>query len=379
MPSNGITIQQAIDLGHATLEAFEQDSLQMALKHQCYEVVNRWFGPDKMMLDGGDRVEKFISLRDTGNAQHTRMYGTDTPNISNVDEKIKVEWTHAQVSYSYSVKEIAMNKNNKRRIYSLLKQRHDNAYREFADLLEESAWRTPTSASDDLNPFGIPTWLVQDNQNDSETGDFVGTQANYWSSSDSSFNPGGIDVSDEDGVNKRWNSFYADHGNQLDSTMLKKLSRAFRKTKFQSPTFASQTIDPKSSFSNFRLYTTSAVLDELEELARHSDDRVGADLGKYAGKTIFKGIPFEYVDVLDDDSSVSTQQGYVYGGDPIYGINHNHFRAVVLDGENFRVNKPMTKVGQHNVLTVYIDLTYQYICDNRRTAGFLISDYRNGG
>lgn len=375
----GITIDQAIDLGKATLQHFKQDQLAMTLKHQCYEVLNQWFGKDRVQVDGGDRVTRYVSLRDTGNASHTRMYDVDNPNVSNVDEVVKVEWTHAKTSYSYSVKEMAMNKGSKTRIYNLLKQRHDNAYREFADLLEESAWRTPTSATDDLNPFGIPAWLAQDNSDDSESGDFVGTQANYWSTSDSAFNPGGIDVSSETGPNKRWNNYYADHANQLDDTMLTKLSRAFRKTKFQSPMFANQAIDPKSGFSNFRLYTTSAVLDELEKLARRSDDRLGADLGKYAGKTIFKGIPFIYVDVLDDDSDYSTQQGYVYGGDPIFGINHNHFYPVVLDGEYFRVNDPMKDVNQHNVLTVYIDLTYQYVCDNRRTGGFLLSDYQNGG
>ena len=31
------------------------------------------------------------------------------------------------------------------------------------------------------------------------------------------------------------------------------------------------------------------------------------------------------------------------------------------------------------VLTVYLDLSYAYMCDNRRTGGFLISDYQNGG
>jgi len=148
----GITIEQAIDLGKATLEQLAQDKLEVALKHQCYEVLNQWFGKDKVQLDGGDRVTRYISLRDTGNAQHVRMYDTDTPNVANVDEVIRVEWTHAQTSFTYSVKELAMNMGNRERIYSLLKQRRMNAFREFADLLEEVAWRTPTGSSDDSRP-----------------------------------------------------------------------------------------------------------------------------------------------------------------------------------------------------------------------------------
>lgn len=365
----GITIQQAIDLGKATLEQFDQDKIEVALKHQCYEVLNQWFRSDKVQLDGGDRVTRYISLRDTGNAQHVRMYDTDTPNVANVDEVIKVEWTHAQVSFSYSVKEIAMNMGNRVRIYNLLKQRRTNAFREFADMLEEVAWRTPTSSTDDLNPFGIPGWIVQPDTDPAEgEGAFTGYTGDYWAASESSMsNVGNVDCSAT--TNPRWANYYEDHGGKLDSSLLKRLRRAFRKTKFQSPMFAKQVIDPKSSFSNFRLYTNSSVLDEVEEITTKSDDRIGADLGKYAGKTLFKGIPFMYVDVLDDSKQ------YVYGADPIFGVNHNHFYPVVLNGENFRVNEPMTKVGQHNVLTVYVDLSYAYICDNRRTGGFLISNW----
>ncbi|MHC4332612.1 MAG: phage major capsid protein [Planctomycetota bacterium] len=369
----GITIEQAIDLGNATLQEFKQDKLEVALKHQTYEVLNQWFRKDKVQLDGGDRVTRYISLRDTGNAQQTRMYDTDVPNVANVDEIIKVEWTHAQVSFSYSVKELAMNRGNRTRIYSLLKQRRTNAFREFADLLEELAWRTPTASSDDLNPFGIPGWLVQPDTNpQGAQGDFNGYTGDYWASGESSMATVG-NITCNATTNPRWANYYEDHEGNLDSSLLKRLRRSFRKTKFQSPMFAKQTIDPNSGFYNFRLYTNSNVLDEVEEIAQKSDDRLGADLGKYAGKTIFKGIPFMYVDVLDDAKQ------YVYGSNPIFGVNHQHFYPVCLDGENFRVNKPMSKVGQHNVLTVYVDLSYAYICDNRRTGGFLISNWEDAG
>lgn len=367
----GITVEQAIDLGQATLESFEQDALQVALKHQSYEVLNQWFKGDKIQLDGGDRVTRYITLRDAGNAQHVRMYDVDTPNVANVDEVIRVNWTHAQVSFTYSIKELAMNKGNRSRIYSLLKQRRLNAFREFADLLEEAAWETPSSATDDRSPFGIPAWLApMDNGETAGSQNFLGYKGYYTTADDSTSqftNTGNVTSSAT--TNPRWANFYSDHQGNLDDRLLKRLARAFRKTKFQSPMFASQAIDPESSFSNFRLYTNDAVIAEVEEIARKSDDRLGADLGKYAGSTIYKGIPFKYVDVLD------TELTFVRGANPIYGVNHNHFYPVCLDGENFRVNKPMSKVGQHNVVTVYVDLSYAYICDNRRVGGFLISNH----
>lgn len=365
----GITIDQAIDLGYATLQAFEQDAVEIALKHVTYEVVNRWFKGDKKQLDGGKKVTFDITLKDTGNAEHYDMYASDTPNVASVNKEGEVNWVHFKNSFSYSIKELAMNRSNKRRIFNLFKNRRTNCARETADALEEAAWKTPSSSTDTVVPHGIPAWICQADA-DGSTGDFVGYVGDYTTSDDaeSAYSSVG-NISCTSTTNARWANWYADHNNNLDDTLLKLLRRGFRKTGFQTPIVAKQAIDPNSGFSNFRLYTSSVVLDEVEELATKSDDRLGADLGKYAGNVIFKGIPFVYVDALD------TELTYVYGADPIFGVNHNHFYPVVLADENFRWNKPMNKVGQHNVFTVYLDLSYAYVCDNRRTAGFLISDW----
>jgi len=141
---------------------------------------------------------------------------------------------------------------------------------------------------------------------------------------------------------------------------------------FETPTIAGEALDPKSNFNNFRMYTSSNVILNLEEIARKSDDKVGFDLGKYAGATIFKGIPFKWINDLD------TELTYVRGADPIYGVNHSHFYPIVLADNNFRRTAPAPIKGSHNVLEAFIDLTYAYVCDNRRTAGFLISDWEGG-
>ena len=50
----GLQIEQCADLLYATLQKFEKDQFQIALKHTTSEVCNRWFKKDKMMLDGVD-------------------------------------------------------------------------------------------------------------------------------------------------------------------------------------------------------------------------------------------------------------------------------------------------------------------------------------
>jgi len=365
----GITVDQAIDLGYATLKNYEQDAVQIAMKHQTYEIVNRWFKSDKMQKQGGKSVTFDLSLKDTLNGKHVRMYDTDEPNVANVTKEGTVDWTHYQNSFSYSLKELAMNMGNRTRIFNLLKNRRLNCARETADELEEVAWRTPASSSDDLLPHGIPAWLVQADS-DNSTGDFVGYVGDYTTSADSEsayVTVAGLACSSTE--NAKWANYYHDHNDNIDQSLLKALSKAFRKTNFQTPTVAGQSIDPESGFANFRMYTNNKILEELEDLALSSDDRVGSDLGKYAGAVMYKNQPLIYVDSLD------TERTYVYGANPIFGVNHNHFYPMTLANESFRWNKPMNKVGQHNVFTVYLDLSYAYLCDNRRSGGFLISDW----
>jgi hypothetical protein len=205
------------------------------------------------------------------------------------------------------------------------------------------------------------------------------------------YNSGGLTSSAT--VNARWANYYADHGNTIDDTLLDKLARAFRKCHFQAPlepgkiftddTFANFRLYSNDNnigeiekmarkaddrFANFRLYSNDNNIGEIEKMARKADDRLGADLGKYMGRTMYKGIPWVYVDILD------TADTDTYGTNPIFGVNHDQFYPVVLRGEYFRINKPMSKVGQHNVLTVYVDLSYAYLCENRRQAGFLLTE-----
>lgn len=365
----GIQIEQATDLLTATLAKFKPNQFEIALKSQTAEIVNRWFKKDKMVVNGGDSCKFYIQLKRSNNATHTRLYDTDDVNVAQVMTEGSVNWTHAKTAWAFDVREIAMNKGNPQRIFSLLEARVKAAHHDLIIELEEAAWRTPSGSTDDLAPHGIPAWLAQADA-DSETGDFTGYVGDYTTSGDTESPYSSVaGISCTSTTNPYWANFYADHNNLLDDSLLKILSRAFLKTKFETPEIAGQALDPKSNFSNFRMYTSSNVILELEELARKSDDRVGYDLGKYAGATIFKGVPFRWVADLD------TELTYVRGADPIYGINHNHFYPIVLADNNFRRTKPTPKSGSHNVLEGFVDLTYAYVCDNRRVGGFLVSDW----
>jgi hypothetical protein len=153
------------------------------------------------------------------------------------------------------------------------------------------------------------------------------------------------------------------------------MSKAMRQTGFQTPAIAGEAVDPKSDYYNFTLYTNGTVIETLEDMAIKADDNVGADLGKYQGAVTYKNLPLRWVEQLDDSADTLK---YVCGGNPILGVNHNWFYPIVLSDFNFKWSEPISGgVTQNDVFTVFMTVYFQYVCKNRRQAGFLISDWEN--
>src|SRR3990167_5619825 len=106
----GIQIEQATDLLLGTLAKFEPNQVEIALKSQTAEIVNRWFKSDKKVVTGGDSVKFYLQLKRSNNASHTRLYDTDSVNVAQVVSEGSVNWTHAKTGWAFDVREIAMNK-----------------------------------------------------------------------------------------------------------------------------------------------------------------------------------------------------------------------------------------------------------------------------
>jgi hypothetical protein len=359
-----ITIQQAIDLGYATLSNYakEGDRLEMTLKEANYQAVNDMFGKDKTSLRGGDEISGYITLSDTGNAKHISLWEEDSDNVENTDEEWKVYWTHASTNMSYNRIELQMNMGDKVRVYDYLNGKRKNMFREFAELLQDAIFSSPTSADDDKNPHGLVSWLSQGT--DGSTGGFTGYSARYNDGSGTSYNAGGIASSSTS--NARWASYYADHDGELGDNLLTIVDEAVRKTGFTPPIIMEE-VAPKHSFGSYRYFSNNKIMANLNHLALQSDDKVGKDLTKYHGNPMINGVPFIYVQKLD------TANTSTYGTDPIIACNLDYIKVFCLDGNNFVMSKPKERDNQHNVLKVHVDLSYVIACTNRQRAGFLIN------
>jgi len=363
-----ITIEQAIDLGYATLENYAKDSdrLVITFKEACYTPVNDWFGKDKVVVTGGDRIEGFITLGDTGNAKHVSLWEEDSDNVVNTDKQWSVNWTHAATNMTYNRIELGMNMGDDVKVYNYFDGKRKNMFREFAELLQNAIFQTPVSATDKKNPHGIFSWLSWDaTDTDGSSGGFTGYNGHYNDGSATEYNVGGLSATSTS--NARWASYAADHEGNFGDNLISLLDEATLCTNFIPPVVP-ENIGKNQGWGNFRYYTNKNIILNLNQLLLKSDDSVGPDLGKYHGLTVYKGVPFVYVQKLD------TANTSTYGTDPLLGVNMDYINVSVLSENNFVLGKPRPRDNHHNVLKVDLDLSYCINCPDRRRAGFLITN-----
>ncbi len=357
-----ITIEQATDVLQSTLEDIKKNSCPLTYLYSSYKLFNSLW-KDRSKVEGGDRINRFITLKDEGNAKHQGNWEKDTHNVVNTDETIVQNWKRASSNFSYNIIEMDMNR-GRAQIYNKVQNKYNNTLREVVDEVFEGALKTPSSATDKLSPEGIPAHLSIGTSG--STGGWTGYSARYNDGSNpgTAYNSGSIASSSS--VNARWASYYADHAGDIDDSLLVLLDRACRKLNFEGPMFPEKLPGPNFKFS---LYSNDNIIGSLNLLYAKSDDQMGYRVSEHFGYPNFKGIPFGYVDILD------TANNSLYGTDPIFGVNHELITPVILNGWDFKIGKPRQRDEQHVVLTVDVDLVYNYICENRRRAGFLISQH----
>ncbi len=357
-----ITIEQAVDVLQATLEDIKKNSCPLTYLYSSYKLFNSLW-KDRVKSEGGDKIERFITLRDEGNAKHQGNWEKDTHNVINTDENIVVQWRRASTNFSYNMIEMDMNKGDAQ-IYNKVQNKYNNTLREVVDMIYNGALSTPASSSDKHHPEGLPAWLSLGTEG--STGGWTAYSARYndGSTPGGTYNSGTVACSSSN--NPRWAAWYADHDGNIDDSLLVLLDRACRKLAFEGPVFPEKLPEPTFKFS---LYSNDTIIGSLNLLYAKSDDQMGYRVASHFGYPNFKGIPFVYVDQLDS-ANVS-----LYGTDPIYGINHELIYPVVLNNWDFKIGKPRPRDEQHVVLTVDVDVVYNYICENRRRAGFLISEH----
>lgn len=366
------------ELINTTLQRLPYGDIEYALAQRSFSVCNHWFRRDRMKSDGGTSIEKLIQLDRLGRARYVDLYGRIEHSQQDTLSKFTAPWVQMKTYWMVDRREILRNR-GKAKIVDLLKSRRVDAMLEALEKFEADAFKAPASVSDTNFPRGLFYWLNAVPKtavtgvnggtslaiNDSG---FSGCQILY--SGDAGATPGtnkaGIDGAEKD----LWRN-YADTFTNIDKTFVSKLRKAFRATKFQSPLDLSEIKEgPKSKQ---RIYMSMEDANAYEDLASNRGDTgIGPDVEPYNGATSFKRVPIEDHDSLDHSAAAVTANPII-AVKPVVLVNHSHFYPVVEQGNWKREGEAMSDVNQPDVMITHVDWSWQYLCDNVRHAGAVLS------
>ena len=301
---------------------------------------------DKVAFDSGIGIQRTLMSKLSNTAKHVGLMETDTVNITDVIDQLQINWVHMQNSWAFIYQETLMNKGESL-IFNVIQPRRADCLISLVEELENKAWSSPASSSVKTEPYGLPYWIVK---NTVTTG-FTGGAASGHST------VANVNLTDTPNFKN-----YADTYTSVSKAdLIKKLRTAHRKCGFKSPI----TIQDYrgTSGQRYRLYVNEATISSLESVGESQNESLGKDLASMDGTMTFRNHPIIWVPKLDEDS-----------GNPVYMVDHSPFYPVCLVGDYLRESEAKPAPSQHNVFQVFVDLTYNYLCiDRRRNAVITVS------
>ena len=327
------------DLVNGTLrELGRMKFSQIAQTLTVYEAFSHWFKRDRVSFDEGVGIQRNLMSKISNNAKHVGLMETDVVNISDVMDQLQVNWVHAQTSWAFIYQETLMNRGSAL-IYNVIQPRRADALISLVEELENKAWAAPSSSSVKTEPYGLPYWIVKDN-----TTGFTGAAASGHGTT-----VAGVALADS----PNFKNYSAKYTSLSKSDAIKKLRTAHRKTGFKSPI----TIQDYrgSGGQRYRLYVNETTMSGIEDLGEAQNENLGRDIASMDGTITFRNHPIVWIPKLDSDTD-----------DPIYGVDHSTFYPVCLAGDYLRESEAKPAPSQHNCFQVFVDLSYNYLCVDRR-------------
>ncbi len=353
---------QLIDMIAITLNDLPKQEFEVAWDSQDYEFC-RIYQTDRIVIDGGKEIERKVMFDHTGNARYRRNFDTDEPTVGDVMHTITVPWTKVGTNYSWDKFELLVNKNDAKGFIKLMKVRRIDGLWALAELIEERAWKTPESSTDDLYPYGVPYYLTYYTDTsgtlNTSAGAFNG-KATKFQDGNYSYSIAGISSSTE----AKWRNYCGVY-TAVDNALLKSFRKAFITTRFKAPLFVNDPANKRTAQK--RVYAGLDEVVDLMDLADQKDDRhSGKDVLSNlkvddGGLVYINRLPVMHIPQLDSASY-----------SPIYCVDYAKFIPYIHEGYWMEEGEPKSDRGQHTTFTVFLDGAHNNLCLNRRTAGFVM-------
>lgn len=309
---------------------------QIAQELQDYEVMSKWLKKDKVQFSDGAGIQRTLMVKTGGAAAHVGLFDEEEVNITDLLKNITIPWRQARTFWAWERRTLMKNK-GKSRINDYIKPQRAGAMIDLAEELETKAWTLPEPSAT-VDPWGIPYWVVKN----SATGFNGGYPSGYTTIA-------GLSLTDA----PKFYNYTGTYENVTKADLIKSMRTSHRKCRFKSPVSIPEFRGGKGT--RYRYYMNEATISVFEELGEAQNENLGRDLAPFDDQMTFRRHPIIWVPQLDADST-----------NPVYQIDHSTFYPVVLKGDYLRESDSIRTDANHNVYKVFVDLSYNYLCTNRR-------------
>lgn len=355
-----LAYEQINDLVAGTLKELGRNRFQqIAQPLQQYPVVSRWFRKNKVQFDEGVGIQRNLMITLSNQARHTGLTATDTADIPQLMAQLSVNWRHAQNAWAFGYQEILMNR-GKALVFKVIQPRRTDCMISLAAELEAKAWTLAPSGDVNL-PWGLPFWVVYAAA--AAPGAFTGGYPSGYSTM------AGISLTTAPNF-QNYTCTYT--GTPTKADLVNSMRAGHRRIFWHSPVNVSDY--RKGEYGDLQLYTDETTLRAFESIGEGQNENLGRDIAPFGGAgdvkfveatLTFRRHPIRWIPQLDDTTV------YTAATHPIYMIDHSTFYPACLAGDYLRESQVIRAPTQHNMYRVFVDLTYNYLCvDRRRNAVF---------
>jgi hypothetical protein len=345
-----LTHDQIDDFVLATLDRYKRDQwIDISMILQEYHFASRWFKEKNRPEQGGVRLNWKLRVDNQGTAKHSGLYAVDATNRKNVLTEGKQEWSKQTVNYIYDIDEDAF-QSGPETIIREMQLNEQGLYNDIFALMETAMWTKP--ANDSVNPrppSGIPTWIVKN-----ATLGFTGADPAGFSSG-----VGGIATA----TYPRWKNYTGPYVQVTRDDLIEKIVNAMDLTNFKPP---APYPEIGGGDAQWGLYTVHSVLATCRQLLQSNNDNLGADVGRWSGEVLVRGVPLTWVPALTESGSDAYDSSA-----PVYGLNWKKFEYVYKTGRSMLKHPPKQAAMQHTVRERYMDNWGNFACYDRRQGGFV--------
>jgi len=335
------------DLVASTLTSYGKPNFGMIAQDlPNYIVMNQMLRKGAVKLDASQTMSHILQVTQSDTASDVGLFDDDALSVQDNLKTIEVPWRNTTNNFIYDVREKQLN-GSPEQLVDLIASRRMDMMLGLAEHLERQFWKAPTSSSDDTTPWGIQYWLKL--AADGEGRGFNGDDISGFSSG-----PGGLSSD----TYRKWAHYNAEYDAFTDDDFAAEMRRAYRACYFQSP--IKTLANDGAQGHRYKLFTGEETIEGLISMARAQNDNIGRDIAAFDDTVTFKRLPFQYVPQIDIEWATS---GAKY---PVFGIDTKHLKVAVHSKNNFRQTGPETVAGKHNVRAVFIDLSWNIMCDDRR-------------